>query len=90
MAFAIDFHSAHQKFSNHNQFQTILLANNTTISSDEAINIAKQGRNSKVLKISKKSRDGREFYRIKLITPKGLVRIVLVDAITGQRIQGRD
>lgn len=90
MVFAIELNSAHQQASDQKQFQSILLADNTSISAEEAINIAKQGRNSKVLKISKKNQDGREFYRIKLITPKGLVRVVLVDAVSGQRIQGND
>ena len=66
----------------------LLLASNELISADQAANIAKRGKNSKVLKISKKTEGNREFYRVKLLTPNGHVRIVLVDARSGEIVNG--
>jgi uncharacterized membrane protein YkoI len=64
-----------------------LLASNDLISAEQASNIAKQGKDSKVLKISKKSEGNREYYRIKLLSSKGHVQIILVDARSGAIIQ---
>ena len=65
-----------------------LLSSNELISADQARSIAKQGKDSKVLKISKKSDGKRDLYRVKLLTPKGHVRLVLVDARSGEIVQG--
>jgi uncharacterized membrane protein YkoI len=68
----------------------LLLASNELISADQAANIAKQGKASKVLKISKKVEGNRDVYRVKLLTPKGHVRLVLVDARSGEIVQGNN
>ena len=83
------FHTFHNQQSLHSHFKNLLIANNGLISADRAIQIAKQGRNSKALKVSRQTFGQREVYRVKLITNKGLVRVVLVDAVTGELIKGK-
>ena len=55
-----------------------------TISPQQAAAIAKQGQDSKVLKVDRNERS----YRVKLITADGVVKQVVVDATTG-RIVGQ-
>ncbi|MFT6029749.1 MAG: putative membrane protein YkoI [Oleiphilaceae bacterium] len=66
----------------------LLLASNNLISADQAAKIAKQGKASKVLKISKKAQGNRDFYRVKLLTQKGHIRLIHVDARSGEIVQG--
>tara|TARA_R110001599_G_scaffold133297_1_gene310750 strand:+ start:137 stop:418 length:282 start_codon:yes stop_codon:yes gene_type:complete len=66
----------------------LLLASNESISADQAANIAKQGTDAKVLKISKRTGGHRDIYQVKLLTRKGHVRLILVDARTGEIVQG--
>tara|TARA_R110002072_G_scaffold184083_1_gene340425 strand:+ start:69181 stop:69564 length:384 start_codon:yes stop_codon:yes gene_type:complete len=67
----------------------LLIAQNDIISSEQAIQIAKQGRKVKVLKVTQQKNSNRDVYRIKLITKKGLVRVILVDAYTGKILRGK-
>lgn len=84
-------HSLFKASSKHSHAESyFLLASNDLISVDQAIEIAKQGRDSKVLKVGKKTQGNREVYRIKLITPKGRVRVMLVDAHSGELLKGKD
>ncbi len=70
-------------------FTSMLLASDESISADQAAIIAKQGQDSKVLKISTKTIDNRDVYRVKLLTPNGHVRYILVDARSGDIVQGK-
>ena len=80
----------HKAEKNNSRYTSnnLLLASNKLISAEQAANIAKQGQASKVLKISKKTTDNSDLYQIKLLTPKGHVRLVLVDARTGEIVHG--
>ena len=81
------FYKAEKNYPAHIS-NNLLLASNELISADQAANIAKQGKDSKVLKITKKVDGNRDFYRVKLLTPKGHVRLILVDARSGEIVQG--
>ena len=66
--------------SEHNQ--------TSTISREQAVEIAKQGHESKVLKVVKQKTPNGSLYRVKLLTQSGHVKQVVIDASNGQ-IQDR-
>ncbi|MBB5018395.1 putative membrane protein YkoI [Chitinivorax tropicus] len=53
------------------------------VSRDEAAASAQRTTGGRVLSVDKAEQGGREVYRVKILTPKGEVRIVLVDADSG-------
>ncbi|UZE95460.1 PepSY domain-containing protein [Alkalimarinus alittae] len=55
-----------------------------SISREEAISIAKQGKESKVLKVKIQQRSSGSIYRVKLLTNEGRVKQVVINAATGQ------
>lgn len=55
-----------------------------TISRVQAVEIAKQGYDSKVLKVVKKKTSSGVLYKVKLLTKSGHVKQVSVDASNGQ------
>lgn len=54
------------------------------VSRDEAAAIAQRSGNARVLSVEKADRNGRSAWRVKLLTPQGEVKVVLVDAATGR------
>jgi len=54
------------------------------LSPDRAAAIARQASGGRVLSVQLVRRDGRELYRIKVLTPGGVVRVLHVDARTGR------
>lgn len=56
------------------------------ISPDQAAAIARQASAGRVLAVEKTTVAGREVYRVKVLTASREVRVVLIDADTGQRL----
>ena len=54
------------------------------VSREQAVEIAKQGHDSKVLKIVKQKNTIESVYRVKLLTKEGRVKQVIIDASNGQ------
>ncbi|WP_269532760.1 PepSY domain-containing protein [Chitinimonas sp. BJYL2] len=54
------------------------------VSRDEAASIAQRSAKGRVLSVDRSERDGRPVWRIKLVTPQGEVRVVLVDVASGR------
>ncbi|WP_374357414.1 PepSY domain-containing protein [Chitinimonas sp.] len=53
-------------------------------SRDDAAAIAQRLTGGRVLSVDRAERDGHEVWRIKVVTPQGEVRIVLIDAESGK------
>lgn len=54
------------------------------VSRDTAAAIAQRASGGRVLAVEAADADGRPVWRVKVLTPRGEVRIVLVDVATGQ------
>jgi uncharacterized membrane protein YkoI len=54
------------------------------VSRNEAASIAQGSSGARVLAVEKADRNGRAAWRVKLLTPQGEVRVVLVDANSGR------
>jgi len=68
----------------HRQQTTVLVSQSNTLSPEEATEIARQGREIQVLKVKKNNTPLGPIFRVKLLTKKGHVKYVNVDAITGK------
>lgn len=64
--------------------QPILLAQNG-ISADQAAAQVRREYGGRILSVRRIQNQGRSFYRIKVLTQEGVVRIVRIDANTGRR-----
>ena len=53
------------------------------ISSNDAADLVQRRTGGRVLAVQAQRESGREIYRVKVLTPQGEVRIVLVDAVSG-------
>jgi len=66
----------------------LLLAVSTPVWADvgreEAAAIAQQATSGRVLAIDQVQRDGRAVWRVKVVTPQGEVRVVLIDVASGR------
>lgn len=51
---------------------------------DEAAAIAQKATSGRVLAVDQVQRDGRAVWRVKVVTPQGEVRVVLVDVASGR------
>lgn len=51
---------------------------------DEAAAVAQRETGGRVLAVERSEAGGRAVWRVKVVTPRGDVRVVLVDATTGQ------
>jgi len=60
----------------------------SAVSREQAVEIAKQDHDSKVLKVVKQKTSTGSVYRVKLLTKEGRVKQVVIDASNGQ-IQGK-
>ena len=67
----------------------ILAAKQQNLSEREAVAIAQQHANGRVLAINRSNAGGRSAYRIKILSGKGDVRIITVDAHSGAVISKR-
>lgn len=56
------------------------------VSADEAAAMAQRTAAGRVLAVEKNNAGGREVYRVKLLTPNGEVKVILIDAETGQKL----
>ena len=54
------------------------------VSRDDAAQVAQRETGGRVLAVERADAGGRAVWRVKVVTPRGEVRVVLVDAATGQ------
>ena len=54
------------------------------VSRDDAAAIAQQASNGRVLAVERAEAGGRPVWRVKVVTPKGEVRVIVIDAATGR------
>ena len=55
------------------------------VSRDAAAATARQASGGRVLSVDLSEQDGRAVWRVKVLTPQGEVRVLLLDVATGQR-----
>lgn len=56
------------------------------VSADQAAAVAQQSVSGRVLAVEKVNASGREVFRVKLLTANGEVKVILIDAETGQKL----
>ena len=56
------------------------------ISRDDAATAAQQASGGRVLAVDKAQREGRPLWRVKVLTPKGEVKVILIDAASGRTL----
>jgi uncharacterized membrane protein YkoI len=56
------------------------------VSPDQAAAVAQQSVAGRVLAVEKINASGREVFRVKLLTTNGEVKVILIDAETGQKL----
>lgn len=56
------------------------------VSRDDAASTAQQASGGRVLSVEKTERDGRPVWRVKVLTPQGAVKVILVDATSGRML----
>ena len=56
------------------------------ISRDDAATAAQQTSGGRVLAVDKAEREGRPLWRVKVLTPKGEVKVILIDAASGRTL----
>lgn len=56
------------------------------VSRDDAATVAQQASGGRVLTVEKTEHDGRPVWRVKVLTPQGEVRVVLIDAASGRTL----
>jgi uncharacterized membrane protein YkoI len=56
------------------------------VSRDDAAATAQQASGGRVLSVDKTERDGRAVWRVKVLTPQGAVKVILIDAISGRTL----
>lgn len=54
------------------------------VSRDEAAAIAQRANGGRILSVERSDADGRAVWRVKVITPQGEVRVILVDVASGR------
>ncbi|MDD2878880.1 MAG: PepSY domain-containing protein [Rhodoferax sp.] len=54
------------------------------VSRDDATASVQKASGGRVLAVEKTERDGRAVWRVKVLTPQGEVKVVLIDAATGR------
>ena len=53
-------------------------------SRDDAAAIAQQASNGRVLAVERAERAGRQIWRVKVLTPNGEVRVILIDVVSAR------
>jgi uncharacterized membrane protein YkoI len=56
------------------------------VSRDDAAATAQKASGGRVLAVDKTERDGRTAWRVKVLTPQGEVKVMLIDAATGRSL----
>lgn len=56
------------------------------VSRDDATSLARQATGGRVLAVEKIEREGRPVWRLKVLTPQGEVRLMLIDAASGRTL----
>jgi uncharacterized membrane protein YkoI len=56
------------------------------VSRDDATSLAQQATGGRVLAVEKIEREGRLVWRVKVLTPQGEVRLILIDAASGRTL----
>lgn len=56
------------------------------VSRDDAAATAQQASGGRVLSVDKTERDGRTVWRVKVLTPQGAVKVILIDALSGRTL----
>lgn len=56
------------------------------ISRDHAATVAQQASGGRVLAVEKTEREGRPVWRVKVLTPRGEVKVILIDAASGRML----
>lgn len=54
------------------------------VSREEAAAIAQKATSGRILAVDQAQRDGRAVWRVKVVTPQGEVRVVLIDVASGR------
>lgn len=75
-----------------NRLLSLLLALTLSVSAplalamdrDQAAALAQQSTGGRVLSVDKSEQDGRPVFRVRVLTPSGEVRVVVVDGSTGR------
>jgi len=55
------------------------------VSRDDAANAAKVASGGRVLAVERAEREGRQIWRVKVLTPQGEVKILLIDVASGKK-----
>lgn len=56
------------------------------VSRDDAASTAQQASGGRVLSVEITERDGRPVWRVKVLTPQGAVKVILVDVASGRTL----
>ncbi|MBV8657156.1 MAG: PepSY domain-containing protein [Burkholderiales bacterium] len=56
------------------------------IGRDDAVAIAQRTLGGRVLAVDKVQKDGHDAWRVKVLTPQGEVRVLLIDAVSGRQV----
>ncbi|MDP3707573.1 MAG: PepSY domain-containing protein [Polaromonas sp.] len=56
------------------------------VSRDDAATVAQQTSGGRVLAVEKTEREGRPAWRVKVLTPQGEVKVILIDAASGRTL----
>lgn len=56
------------------------------VSRDDAVSVAQQASGGRVLAVEKTEREGRPVWRVKVLTPQGEVKVILIDAASGRTL----
>ncbi len=56
------------------------------VSRDDAATVAQQVSGGRVLAVEKTERNGRPIWRVKVLTPQGEVKVILIDAASGRTL----
>ena len=56
------------------------------VSRDDASTVAQQVSGGRVLAVEKTEREGRPVWRVKVLTPQGEVKVILIDAASGRTL----
>lgn len=56
------------------------------LSRDDAVSVAQQASGGRVLSVDKAEHTGRPVWRVKVLTPQGEVKVILIDAVSGRTL----
>ena len=56
------------------------------VSRDDAASLAQQASGARALSVDRAEHQGRPVWRVKVLTPQGEVRVILIDAVSGRKL----